>query len=303
MLMNRQVRSLLLIAPLASLMAGFLPAQQPKEKEAKARPSQEAALAKNTIARLDVAYGKDEKQRLDVYSPRGVRDAPVVIFIHGGEWTRHDKAEVSFKPRYLNENGIVFVSINYRLTPAVTHPAHVNDVAAAVRWVSDHAAEIGGNEKKLFLMGHSAGCHLATLVALDPRPLVTVKLKPTALRGVIAWSGGAYDLMDKVAQGDSYAGYIKKAFGESETVWRDASPVTHARNGKEAPAFLFVSTESGSASHKAAENLTRLIRDAGGKADSRLISGRDHFNANHLLGAPEDETGKVLLEFVREGSR
>jgi acetyl esterase/lipase len=267
------------------------------------RPPQTPVLAKNTIRRGDVAYGDDDKQRLDVYAPRGARNAPMVVFTHGGEWTRGDKSNVSYKPKFLNENGIVFISVNYRLTPPATHPAQVRDVAEAIRWVREHAAEFGGDPKKIFLMGHSAGCHLATLVALDPRYLAKHKLRPADVRGVLAWSGGAYDLVEKVKAGGAYAGYIRKTFGDAEEFWRDASPVAHLKDAASGPAFLFVSIERGSASHQAAERLARLIRDAGGRADSKLIEGRDHFNANHLLGAPEDRTGKLLLEFVRETTR
>src|SRR6185437_12854073 len=271
----------------------------PMKKAAKERPPQTPVLAKNTVARTDVAYGKDEKQRLDVYAPKDVKQAPVVIFVHGGEWTRGDKSNVSYKPKFLNENGIVLVSINYRLTPPATHPAQPNDVAAAVRWVHDHAADFGGDAKKIVLMGHSAGCHLVTLVALDPRYLAAAKLRPAALAGVVAWSGGAYDLVEKVHAGGAYAGYIKKTFGASEDAWRDASPVTHAKDGQTKPPFLFVSIERGNASHKAAERLAKLIRDAKGKAQGTLLEGRDHFHANHLLGAPDDATGKVLIDFIR----
>ena len=112
-------------------------------QKAKQRPSEAAILSKNTVVRANVAFGSDEKQRLDVYSPRGVSRATVVVFFHRGEWSKGDKSEVSYKPKFLNENGIVLVSVNYRLSPAVTHPAHIRDVAAAVRWVHDHAAEIG----------------------------------------------------------------------------------------------------------------------------------------------------------------
>jgi len=105
---------------------------------------------------------------------------------------------VSYKPKFLNENGIVFVSANYRLSPPAKHPTHISDVAAAVRWVYDHAAEIGASPKKIVVMGHSCGCHLVTLLALDPRWLAGVKLSPDDLRGVVAWSGGAYDLVAKV---------------------------------------------------------------------------------------------------------
>jgi acetyl esterase/lipase len=275
-------------------------AAEPAKDKPKERPSQDAVVAKNTVLKADVPYGPDEKQRLDVYSPQGVKGAPVVVFVHGGEWTRGDKAAVSSKPRFLNENGVVFVSINYRLTPPAAHPAHVGDVAAAVRWVRDHAAEIGADPGKVVLMGHSAGCHLVTLVALDPRYLAAVKLTPADVRGVAAWSGGAYDLVQKVKDGGAYADYIRKAFGDSEESWRDASPVAHVKDLKAGPAFLFVSVDSGSASHKAAEKLAELIRQAKGKVQTRLLEGRDHFTANHLIGAPDDTTGKVLLDFVRE---
>ena len=249
------------------------------------RPAQDAVLGTDTVLTANVSFGSDELQKLDVYAPRGLKHAPVVIFVHGGEWTRGDKANVSFKPKFFNDHGVVFVSTNYRLSPAATHPAHANDVATAIRWVRDNAGRIGGDPRKILLMGHSAGCHLVTLVALDPRYLARVDLRPADLAGVVAWSGGSYDLPQKVADGGAYADYIKKAFGDSPDTWRDASPVTHAASAKAGPPFLFASIEPGNASHQAAERLAGLIRDAGGRASAKILEDRDHFGANHLLGA------------------
>ena len=272
--------------------------QQPDGKPA--RPPQDAVLADNSVVEANLSYGEDELERLDVYAPRGASHAPVVVFVHGGEWTRGDKAAVSFKPKFFNQNGILLISVNYRLAPAATHPAHVSDVAAAIHWSHGHCGRFGGDPKKIVLMGHSAGCHLVTLVALDPRYLAKVGLRPADLSGVVAWSGGSYDLVQKVEQGGAYADYIQKAFGDSRDVWRDASPVNHADNAKAGPAFLFASIESGSASHQAAERLARLIRDSGGRSTTRLLEGRDHFGANHLLGAPDDTTGAIFLQFVSD---
>ncbi len=266
-------------------------------------PSEAAVLSPQTVVRADVPYGKDEKQRLDVYAPRGAKDAPIVIFFHRGEWSKGDKSEVSYKPKFLNEAGIVFISANYRLSPAVTHPAHIKDVAAAVRWAHDHAAEFGGSAKRIVVMGHSAGCHLVTLLALDPRYLAGVGLRPSDLRGVVAWSGGAYDLVEKVRAGGMYATYIKQVFGDAETAWRDASPTAHVGDAKPLPPFLFVSVEKGNASNLAAERLAGLIKTAKGRADTRILENRTHMTANHLIGAPEDATGAILLEFVREVTR
>jgi acetyl esterase/lipase len=232
-------------------------------------------------------------------------DAPserILIFVHGGEWMKGDKSDVSFKPKFLNEHGIVFVSVNYRLSPAVTHPAHVSDVAAAVRWVRDHAAEIGADPEKLVLMGHSAGCHLATLTGLDPAHLGTVRLAPVDLKGVVAWSGGAYDLVEKVKGEGLYPQAIRQAFGTTEPALRGASPMTHPGTAP-MPAFLFVSVERGNPSHQAAERLGGKIRETQGDAENHVLEDRNHFTANHLLGAPDDTTGTLLLDFVERVAR
>jgi arylformamidase len=295
--------SFTIVAVLSLLYFGGARAQdKAKEKPKVERPSQEAILGKNTLVHANRAFGSDEKQHLDVYAPAGAKGAPVVIFIHGGEWTKGDKSAVSYKPKFFNENNIVFVSTNYRLSPEAMHPAHVSDVASAIRWVRDHAAEFGGDPNKIFLMGHSAGCHLATLVTLDPRYLKNVGLKPTSLRGTIAWSGGMYDLVDRMKTGTNYTPYIHQTFGKAEASWQDGSPVTHV-GAAPTPPFLFVSVESGNPSHKAAEKLAGMIRDAKGEAESKLLTGRDHFNANHLIGGPDDTTGEVLLDFIRRTTR
>jgi arylformamidase len=287
------------LAFMAVAVAARSAAQDAAKAKKEDRPSQAAVLGKNTVVSADRAYGADAKQRLDVYAPRDAKAAAIVVFVHGGEWTKGDKADVSYKPKFFNEHGIVFVSINYRLSPAARHPDHVNDVANAVRWVRDHATEFGGDPHKIVLMGHSAGCHLATLAALDPRFLAAVKLQPADLRGVVAWSGGMYDLPDRVKGEGNYPKYIRQAFGEKEGALRDASPITHVGDAK-MPPVLFVSIEKGNASHKAAERMAQAIRAAKGQADTRLLEGRTHFMANHLIGAPGDTTGELLLDFIRK---
>src|SRR5262245_32985808 len=232
----------LLVLGLLGLLGSEVSGQDKNQEKKSEPPPQAAVLAGNTFARLNVPYGKDEKQTLDVYAPKGAKNAAAVIFVHGGEWTKGDKVDVSFKPKFFNENGIVFVSINYRLSPAVRHPAHVSDVAAAVRWVRDHAADLGAAPDRLILMGHSAGCHLVTLAALDPRHLAREKLTPKDLRGVVAWSGGMYDLVERANGEGMYPKYIRQAFGDSEAAWRDASPAAHVGDGP-LPPFLFAYIE------------------------------------------------------------
>jgi len=88
--------------PLSSRARARAQQAAPQSKDKPARPSQDAVLADNSVLKANIPYGDDELQRLDVYQPQGAKQAPVVVFVHGGAWTRGDKAAVSFKPKLLN---------------------------------------------------------------------------------------------------------------------------------------------------------------------------------------------------------
>lgn len=268
-----------------------------------ARPPRVPIVAVGSKITWNIPFvaGGSEQQMLDVYAPAGAEGAPVVLYVHRGEWARGDKSEVSYKPKLLNERGIVFVSTNYRLSDVAPHPAQVDDVAAAVRWVRDHIAEYGGSPHRIVLMGHSAGCHIASMVGLDPRPLAKVGLTPAVLRGVVCWSGGAYDLQAKVAEGGMYKPYIEKNFGVEPARLDDASPVQHASAVNPGVQFLFVSAGEGKAGSRAlSERMVREIGAAGGHARALTLEGKTHFTADYECGMPEDpsDTGSELVKFV-----
>jgi acetyl esterase/lipase len=111
---------------------------------------------------LDIAYRTDkgaDKDRhvLDVYVPKGKKDFPVVLFVHGGNWKSGNKTLYAPLGKSLASDGIACVICNYRLSPAVQHPAHVEDVAKAFAWTRENIGKYGGSKDKLFLCGHSAG--------------------------------------------------------------------------------------------------------------------------------------------------
>jgi arylformamidase len=295
------MQRMLTLAAMVLFFRGLLPAAEPAGADKAAPvPSLEAVVGKDSVVKKDLAYGKEEKQKLDVYAPKDAKALPVVMYIHGGEWTKGDKAEVSYKPKFFTENGVVFVSVNYRLSPAAKHPDHVSDVAAAVRWVKEHIGEHGGDPKKIVLMGHSAGCHLVVLTTLDPRYLAAAKLTTSDVRSVVCWSGGSFDLPHKAKVDEAFAPYIRGAFGADEAVWKDASPVNLTKNAKNCPPYLFVTADPMGDSFKIAQGLAKGIRDAGGRSSTLILKDRTHKTANALLGSPGDTTGVALLEFVRE---
>jgi arylformamidase len=122
---------------------------------------------------LQLAYGPDRGQRLDVYAPPGARALPVLLFFHGGNWINGHLGWLRFMAEPALKAGAIFVAGTYRLAPRCKWPAAIEDVRAAVRFVSAHCAEWGGDPARLVIGGHSAGGQLTSLVALgdDPPPL------------------------------------------------------------------------------------------------------------------------------------
>lgn len=139
--------------------------------------------------RSDLAYGKAPRQRLDLYVPHSAVSKPVVIFWYGGSWTRGSKAEYRFVGAALARRGFVVVIPDYRLYPSAQFPLFLHDGAQAVAWVQQHAAEFGGDPRRIVLMGHSAGAHMAAFLAYNRKFLSDDGAKPEWIRGLIGLSG------------------------------------------------------------------------------------------------------------------
>jgi len=141
-------------------------------------------------ATLDESYASSPRQKLDVYRPTHANSpAPVVIFFYGGGWEAGSKHDYRFVARSLVGQGYVVVLPDYRLYPDVTFPAFVQDGAAAIKWTHENIARFGGDPKRIYLMGHSAGAHTAVLLALDGHSLADVSVPSSAIKAVAALAG------------------------------------------------------------------------------------------------------------------
>jgi acetyl esterase/lipase len=138
---------------------------------------------------VDLPYGQDPRQRLDVYAPRHAINRPVVIFWYGGSWTQGSKADYRFVGTTLAEHGFVAVLADYRLYPQVAFPLFDEDGARAVAWIEQHVQEFGGDPKHIVLMGHSAGGHTAAFLALNHAFLEKFGANPQAISGLVGLSG------------------------------------------------------------------------------------------------------------------
>lgn len=137
----------------------------------------------------DVAYGTLPAQRMDLYFPAGRAPMAAIAFVHGGSWRTGDKNEYRYLGRTLAQRGYAVAVIGYRLFPAVQFPGFVHDVAQACIHLHENNARLGWPNGPLWLCGHSAGAHIAMLVALEPAFSAALPGRLPPVAGVIGISG------------------------------------------------------------------------------------------------------------------
>lgn len=144
-----------------------------------------------------VAYGGGPRQQLDVYRPARAAPRggwPVVVFFYGGSWNRGERGDFAFVGEALASRGILTLVADYRLYPEVRYPGFLQDSAAALSWGLSNAERLGGNPRRVHVMGHSAGAYNAAMLALDPRWLKASGHAPRELAGFIGLAG-PYDFL------------------------------------------------------------------------------------------------------------
>jgi len=178
------------IAGVAAMVGSFLAACSPLTALNTLSPRDPAARSGR-----DIAYGPLPRQKLDVYTPRrGAEAAPVLVFFYGGSWNSGRRQDYAFAGRALASRGFVTIVPDYRLYPEVRYPEFLRDGAAAIRWARDHAAEYGGDSKRIVLAGHSAGAYNAVMLAMDGEFLSAAGVDPSNIKAVAGLSGPYYFL-------------------------------------------------------------------------------------------------------------
>lgn len=298
----------------------------------KAQPGAFSVEEVRNIAYRDGADADSYRHRLDVYRPKGKKDCPVVVLVHGGSWFLGDNrfwGLYTAVGHFLAGQGIVAILPNYRLAPSAKHPDQVKDVAAAVRWARDNCGRHGGNPEQLFLLGHSAGGHLVSLLTTDESRLKAVDLRTADIRGVIAVSG-VYRIPAEtpeftVGGSGPVAGRLDQlfpargatmpllngpigvpllfdvydpAFGSKAKDRADASPLTFVRRGL--PPFLILTAEHDlpTLPEMADEFHRALVREG---CNSRLVKvgRRNHAAILFTAITTDDPAARAILDFVR----
>ena len=243
-----------LLASFASLLGGCSP----------------AALLNTTVSRKgyaldsDIAYGPNPRQRLDIYRPDTPRtDGKAVIFFYGGSWDSGSKADYLFVGQALAANGYTVIIPDYRLYPEVRFPAFVQDGAQAVRWAADH---VGSD--KLFVVGHSAGAHIALLLMANTPYLAAAGVDRMKLPGVVGLSG-PYDFLPLTSA------KLVDIFGGASNPEMEA--ITFAK-APLPPALLIHGTADDTVYPRNSEHLAAAWQKTGAPVELKLYQGVGHID-------------------------
>jgi len=239
----------------------------------------------------DAAYGPHERHRLDVFTPAGARDLPVVVFVHGGGFVAGDKCSQG-TPYHDNvglwaaRSRMVGVTMNYRLAPEHRWPSGAEDVRAAVAWLAAHAGEHGGDPARIVLVGSSAGAtHAAGYAGMAQRD--------PGVRGVTLLSG-AYDLelFDPAI--------LEPYLGSDPGVARSASPLPGLVDSG-LPILFAVAQHDPDISHRQAAALFDALFERDGRVPPMaFLPGHNHFTEVLHLNAIDDVLGRQLVAFVEQ---
>ncbi|RYF92852.1 MAG: alpha/beta hydrolase [Caulobacteraceae bacterium] len=242
----------------------------------------------------DVSFGDNPRQKLDVYEPPGgAPGAPVALFVYGGGWSSGSRKEYQWAGKMLAAQGFVTIVADYRLTPEVSFPGFVEDVASAVRWAVDHTPDHGGDPSRIVLVGHSAGAYNAAMVALDPRYLKAVGVDRKRIKAFAGLAGPYYfPTLDGPILSRTFAG------APDNKVYQT---IDYAGPGSPA-AFLVAGDADKTVRPRNTERLAEALRKEGVEVESHLYPGQSHadvlLNLSRTFRGRSPEYGQ-LTAFLR----
>ncbi|CAN5376126.1 alpha/beta hydrolase [soil metagenome] len=241
-------------------------------------------------APVAVAFGPDPLQAYDLYP--GLATGPVLLFVHGGGWARGQRSMVNALPDYCRRHHFTLASTGYRLVPAVSAREEAEDVAAAVASLK---SQLPG--RPIFLLGHSAGAHLAALIGIDPVYLGAHGLTPVDIAGVILLDGAGYDAT--LPRGPGFVGQVlegmyDRAFGDQRA---RLSPLKRILAGQAYPPFLIFHIASRADSTAQSEALQQALVQVGGQAEV-AVADDTHMSINRGFGRGGDPEGERSATFI-----
>lgn len=239
---------------------------------------------------LDLRYGAAPGETLDVF-PAPHADAPVLVFIHGGYWRALDKKDVSFVGPAFTRDGACVVIPNYDLAPAVTVPQIVLQVARSVAWTWQNIGRHGGDRRRIVVAGHSAGGHLAAMMAACLWPQLDAALPKDVVRSALAISG-LHDL-DPIMQTPFLQGDLRLT--PQQVAQASPARLPAPRQGM---VYSVAGGEESSEYHRQC----RLLHEAWGARRvpvCEMLPGLNHFSILDALVDPSQRLHQLAVDLLR----
>lgn len=239
-----------------------------------------AAVPRGTYDRVEgIPYGDGPRRQLDVYVPDakafpGTR--PVIVFFYGGAWEAGERGQHRFVGEAFASRGFVVVVPDYRLYPEVRYPEYVRDAAGAMAWTKREIAKHRGDPARITLMGHSAGAHIAAMLAYNPRFLAAVGLSRGDVHGFVGLAG-PYDFVPTEPK-------IVDNLGAEGGAAR-AMPATFVQGG-EPPSLLVTGDEDKRVEPGNTQRLAAALRRVGSPVEVMVVPGYGHPSTLVRLAAP-----------------
>lgn len=247
-----------------------------------------------TVTR-DIAYGSHARQVLDCFAPVTTANAPVVMFVHGGIFTRGEKrlsSEVYDNVLYwFARQGFIGVNIEYRLAPESQWPGGAADLALAIAWVRANAGRHGGDADSIFAIGHSAGgTHVGTY-AYDPAAGYLGRY----LKGIVLLSSrSSIDVLPENPAADGVRAYI----GDDSTMYETRSPLMYAA-ASALPVMIAIAEFENPLLDLYGLELAHRLAVARRRAPRFIrLTGHNHISIVAHFNTIEDNLGREIVEFT-----
>lgn len=245
--------------------------------------------------------GQEQNVRnlLDVYYPKKTDSSKdVLVFIHGGSWDSGKKDTYWWLGRNMAQKNVVSVIINYRLSPEAQFEKMAFDCADAVKWVKDSIAQFGGNPDRIFVMGHSAGGHLAALINNDVRFFNRIGI-PNPIRAVILNDGFGMDMFEylNVAENNKQTESFKNTFSTDVNLWKKGSPLFYLENVQN-PYLIFVGENTYPAIKLQSDRLHKELTKANKRSEITIIDGKKHIGMIAQMIFKRNKMYTMILNFM-----
>jgi acetyl esterase/lipase len=237
-----------------------------------------------------IAYGPDARQKLDIYAPSDASGPfPILLFVYGGSWKDGYRGGYEFAGRAFAARGYLTLVMDYRLMPENRFPAFVQDVACAIAWAEQESQRFGGDPKRIFAVGHSAGAYNLSMAILNQKYLQAAGANSSPIRGV-ATMAGPFDFLPldtKTTIG---------TFGREPDL-AVTQPITYARAN--VPPFLFMTgTDDTTVFPKNSRAMDKALRIKGATSELREYKGVGHVGILMALAKPFRSMAKPVLEDI-----